>query len=316
MKQHTQLKKNIKINKDQIVEFLKNKNLYSSDNNINNYVTNICSLEETTDKSLCWIGYKNYNLNNIKSSIVLVNENFLEQNNYKSLIFTKNSRLAISLIINEFFIEKKRKKYISSKASIHKSVKIGNKVIINEFVVIGENCIIGNNVSIYSGSIILPNTEIGNNVIINSGSKIGQEGFGYISDNNKKNIQFPHIGKVIIEDNVEIGSNTCIDRGALSNTIIGENTKINNLCHIAHNNVIGKNCLICAKVNISGSTIIRDNVYIGPNTSIIDGITIGSNSIIGMGGIVRSNIKKNSTIVPFESMDKKVYIKYLKKLKS
>ena len=115
MKQHTQLKKNIKINKDQIVEFLKNKNLYSSDNNINNYVTNICSLEETTDKSLCWIGYKNYNLNNIKSSIVLVNENFLEQNNYKSLIFTKNSRLAISLIINEFFIEKKRKKYISSK---------------------------------------------------------------------------------------------------------------------------------------------------------------------------------------------------------
>ena len=132
----------------------------------------------------------------------------------------------------------------------------------------------------------------------------------------KKNVQFPHIGGVILKDNVEIGSNTCIDRGALSNTIIGENTKINNLCHIAHNNIIGKNCLIGANVNISGSSNIQDNVYIGSNTTIIDGVTIGSNSTIGMGGIIRSNIKKNSIIVPFESMEKRLYIRTIKKLKS
>ena len=316
MKKHTQIKKNIKINKDQIIEFLKTKNLYRSDNKKDNYINTICSLEHSIDKSLCWIGYKNYNLDNIKSSIVIVNENFSEQSNSKSLIFTNNARLALLMIVNEFFYEKKRIEYISSKASIDLSVKIGEKAIINDFVVIGENCIISSNVTIYSGSIIQPNTLIGNNVIINSGAKIGQEGFGYISNNEKKNVQFPHIGGVILKDNVEIGSNTCIDRGALSNTIIGENTKINNLCHIAHNNIIGKNCLIGANVNISGSSNIQDNVYIGSNATIIDGVTIGSNSTIGMGGIIRSNIKKNSTIVPFESMEKRLYIRTIKKLKS
>ncbi|MDB9718090.1 UDP-3-O-(3-hydroxymyristoyl)glucosamine N-acyltransferase [Candidatus Pelagibacter sp.] len=316
MKRHTQIKKDININKDQIIEFLKTNNLYKSDNNIDNFITTVCGLEDTMDKSLCWISYKNYNLDNIKSSIVLVNENFLERNKNKSIIVTKDARLAISLIINEFFYERKRIEYISSKATIDKNVKIGDKPIINDFVVIGENCVIGNNVTIYPGVIIEPNTVIYNNVIINSGVKIGQEGFGYINYNHKKNLQFPHIGKVIIKDNVEIGSNTCIDRGALSNTIISENTKINNLCHIAHNNIIGKNCIICSKVNISGSTKIHDNVYIGPNATIIDGVTIGPYSIIGMGGIVRKNVKENSTIVPFESMDKKTYIKTLKKFKS
>jgi len=315
MKLHTQIKENVKVDTIQMINFLKSKGLYISDNGVNNYVSCISGLENSIDQSLCWIGYKNYDLGTLQSSVIIVNENFLEEDYNKSLIKTKDARLAITLIINEFFYDKRRVEFISSTAIIDNTVKIGERAIINEFVVIGENCIIGDNVTIYPGVVILPNTIIGNNVVINSGAKIGQEGFGYIENNDGMYIQFPHMGKVIIGNNVEIGNNVCIDRGALSDTTIGNNTKINNLSHIAHNVIIGENCLIAAMVEISGSVKIDNDVYIGPSATIIDGITIGSNTLIGLGAIVRSNVKEKSTIMPFESMQKRELVKAMKIIK-
>ena len=169
----------------------------------------------------------------------------------------------------------------------------------------------GDNTTIYPNCVIHPNTIIGNNVTLYSGVKIGQSGFGYIKDLDGRHLNFPHIGQVIICNNVEIGANACVDRGSLSNTTIVENTKIDNLCHIAHNVKIGTNCLIAANAIVSGSTVIGDNVYVGPSASIIDGITINDNVVIGIGAIVRKDIQAGFTVVPLGSFEKKSYAKLM-----
>ena len=303
------------ISSKEIVDFLKNKNLYINDNNINNSCDSISGLANNSNSnSLCWIRKSNYDLTLLSSVIVIVTSDFKDISKNKTIVYTKNPQLAITYIINKFFTEKSINS-ISGESSIDKTTILGKNVHIASHVVIGKNCIIGENTSIYSNCVIYPNTIIGSNVIINAGSKIGQEGFGYIKDLDGNNIQFPHIGKVIIQDYVEIGSNTCIDRGALLDTEIGEHTKINNLVHVAHNVKIGKNCLITAQINIGGSVTIGGNVFIGPNSTIIDGISIGNGATIGMGSIVRKKVDSKTTIVPFASFEKREYIKILKNLR-
>ena len=144
---------------------------------------------------------------------------------------------------------------------------------------------------------VISNAKIGKNVIIGAGAVIGGEGFGYMPDENGELIQFPHIGKVIIEDDVEIGANVCIDRGALGDTIIGKGTKIDNLVHIAHNVEIGKNCQIICHVSLGGSVKIGDNSFIGIGASIRNQIKIGKNVMVGMGAVVVKDVPDNTTMV-------------------
>ena len=133
---------------------------------------------------------------------------------------------------------------------------------------------------------------VGNNIKISPGVVLGSEGFGYSVT--KKGIEkFPHFGGVVIGDNVDIGANTCIERGALGDTIIGSGTKIDNLVHIAHNAEIGKNCLIVALSGIGGSCIIGDGVYIGFGATIKNGVRIGRGATVGMGAVVLKNIPDN-----------------------
>jgi len=123
--------------------------------------------------------------------------------------------------------------------------------------------------------------KLGKNITIHENCTIGTEGFGFAQDENGKWFHIPHVGQVIIEDDVEIFSGTNIDRGTVENTIIGHGSKIDHHCHIGHNVNIGKNCIITAMVVIGGSTIIGDNVWIGPNSTIMDHITIGNDVFIG-----------------------------------
>jgi UDP-3-O-[3-hydroxymyristoyl] glucosamine N-acyltransferase len=190
---------------------------------------------------------------------------------------------------------------IGDNVTIGKNTLIGHNTIIESNVVIGNDCSIGSNV-------ILRNTILKNNVNILDGSVIGKKGFGFFP-NKEKNIKYPHIGMVIIEDNCEIGCGSTIDRGSLSNTIIGKNTYIDNQVHIAHNNKIGNNCIIAGQVGFAGSSILGDNVIIGGQAGISGHIKIGSNVQIAGGSGVIKNVPNNSRVMGYPAKDLKTFIK-------
>ena len=180
---------------------------------------------------------------------------------------------------------------IDKSVNIGSNTKIGNNVVIKLNVHIGKNCIIGSNV-------IIENSLLGDNIIIKSGTVIGQSGFGFNFDK-KKRIKFPHIGRVIIENDVQIGSFCTIDRGSLTDTVIGEFTSIDNQVHIAHNVKIGNFCMIAAQSGIAGSTIIGNNVKIGGQTGISGHLSIGNNVKIGGKSGVISDIKENQIVMGY-----------------
>lgn len=209
-----------------------------------------------------------------------------EQN--KVLIHVSNPKRALAKIGNAFFV-KKYEPGIHPSAIISPGAVLGHDVYIGPFsvidkAVIGDGCVIESNVRIYD------NVTIGKSCYIKPGAVIGGEGFGFERDEEGNKFRFPQIGSVIIGHDVEIGANTCIDRGALSDTIIGDYTKINNLCHIAHNNVIGSNVTIAGCVNVSGSNVVEDNVWIAPHACIRGYLHIGEKSLIGMGAIVTKDV--------------------------
>jgi len=183
-------------------------------------------------------------------------------------------------------------------AVVHESVKIGSNTIINPFVVIEQNVIIGDNCTIDSNTVIKENCVIGNNVDIGCSNTIGGTGFGFAQNKETKLYeQFPHFGSVLIGNNVSIGNNTCIDKGSLSDTIISNGVKIDNLVHIAHNVEIQENSLVIAHAMVAGSVNIGENCWIAPSSCIRNGISIGSNSTIGLASTVTKSVKENETVM-------------------
>ena len=203
--------------------------------------------------------------------------------------------------------------------SNHKKVKFGNNVLIGKKVKIGKNSIIGSNCIIESNvqigknciigsNVIIKNSIIGNNVVIQDNCKIGQKGFGFIPLNGK-NLKFPHIGQVNINDEVEIASGCTIDRGSIDKTVIGKNTYLDNQIHIAHNVQIGNNCIIAGQVGFAGSSRIGNNVMIGGQAGISGHLKIGNNIKIGGGSGVIKDIPDNKRIMGYPAKDLKEFIK-------
>ena len=190
---------------------------------------------------------------------------------------------------------------IGSNVQIAKNCSIGHNTIIESNVIIGDNCSIGSNV-------IIRNTIIKNNVNILDGCVIGKKGFGFFP-NNEKNIRYPHIGIVIIEDNSEIGCGATIDRGSLSNTIIGKNTFLDNQVHVAHNNIIGDNCIISGQVGFAGSSTLGNNVMVGGQAGISGHLKIGNNVQIAGGSGVIKDIPDKSKVMGYPARNLKNFIK-------
>ena len=190
---------------------------------------------------------------------------------------------------------------------IGKNVQIGSNCLIGHNTIIESNVVIGNNCSIGS-NVIIRNTLIKNNVSILDGCVIGKKGFGFFPSKSG-NIRYPHIGIVIIEDNCEIGCCSTIDRGSLSNTIIGKNTFLDNQVHIAHNNKIGENCIIAGQVGFAGSSTLGNNVIIGGQAGISGHLKVGSNVQIGGGSGVIKDISENSKVMGYPAKNLKKFIK-------
>lgn len=230
------------------------------------------------------------------SVIICSNELSYEKNDYadKTLILVARPRLAFIQVMQKYFQEKTElgihpTAIIDKDARIHPNAYIGANSYIGKCE-IGENTVIHGNVHIYS------KVRIGRNVTIYDGAVIGKDGFSYERNEKGNWEKFPHIGGVVVEDGVEIGSNTIIDRGTLDNTIIGQGTKINNLCHVGHNVVIGNNCVIIVNSYIGGGSRIGDNSHIAPGAIIRDGIRIGSNVTVGMGAVVTKDVDENCVV--------------------
>ena len=194
---------------------------------------------------------------------------------------------------------------IGKNVSIGKETHVGSNTIIESNVVIGNNCVIGSFVSI-------KNSLMGPYVHIKDGSRIGIKGFGFIPIK-QKNIRTPQIGKVILEEGVEIGSNCTVDRGSLTDTIVGKNTFLDNQVHLAHNVKIGDNCMIAGQVGIAGSTIVGNNVMIGGQAGISGHLNIGNNVKIGGGSGVINDIPNNHQVMGYPAVSLKEFVKQRKK---
>jgi len=191
--------------------------------------------------------------------------------------------------------------FIGNNVKIGSKSVIGSNTVIEHSVQIGKNCLIGSNVNI-------KNSIIENDVVIQDGCKIGMKGFGFIP-NQDKNFRFPHIGRVILKDNVELGANCTIDRGSIGDTIIGKNTFLDNQVHVAHNVKLGKNCMIAGQVGFAGSSTIGDNVSIGGQAGISGHLKIGNNVRIGGGSGVVKNISDNTTVMGYPAVPLKKFLK-------
>jgi len=206
-----------------------------------------------------------------------------------------------------------------NKTSFKKKVKFGKNVLVGKNVKIGRNCsighnsiieknvIIGNNCSIGS-NVIIKNTIVNNNVHILDGCVIGKKGFGFFPDK-KSNYRYPQIGVVIINDNAEIGCGSTIDRGSMSNTIIGKNTYLDNQIHIAHNVKIGDNCIIAGQVGFAGSSTLGNHVMIGGQAGVSGHLKIGNNVQIGGGSGVIKDIPNNSKVMGYPAKSLKNFIR-------
>lgn len=213
----------------------------------------------------------------------------LVENPTKTFVLVKNPRLAFIRVFRRFF-EPARPIGISRSARIGKRCSIARDVFIGENVIIGNCVTIGEHSEIHSGVSIYDNVRIGNRVVVHAGAVIGSDGFGYERNDNGELEKFPHMGSVVIGDSVEIGANTCIDRGALNDTVIGKGTKIDNLVHIAHNVHIGNHCIIVALSMIGGGAKVSDYSWVAPSASIRDGLSVGARSTIGMGAVVTKDV--------------------------
>jgi len=222
----------------------------------------------------------------------------------KPALLVENPRLAMTKILPLFTPETKKMRGIHKTAVIAKSAKIGKRVTIYPFVYIGENCKVGDDSVIYPSATIYDNVEIGARVVIHAGARIGVDGFGFVQDGGK-HVKIPQLGKVVIENDVEIYANVCISRGTLGATVIGAGTKIDNLSHIAHNCKVGKDCAIVSLVGMAGSVTLKDRVYVAGQVGFNGHVTVGENTVIMARAGVTKDIPANAVVSGFPAQDHK-----------
>ena len=302
----------------------------SLENDLNYYDQNIIDikdLQNSKSNEITFFHTKKYNkiANNTKASFCITTKN-LENELPKNCIpiIVDNVLISTSLITAKFYPDSINDDFDNTVDEINKTkfnekVEFGKNVLLGKNVSIGSNCMIGHNTIIEKNVIIGNNCSIGSNTIIRNtiikdnvrildNCVIGKHGFGFFPKNNK-NLRYPHMGIVLIEDDCEIGCGSTIDRGSMSNTIIGRNTYLDNQIHIAHNVRIGENSIIAGQVGIAGSSIIGKNVKIGGQAGISGHLKIGNNVEIAGGSGVIKDIPDNSKVMGYPAKNIREFLR-------
>jgi len=262
-------------------------------------ISDVATLSSAKSEHISFYHNKKYSadLEKTLASAVVIQKKHLFDNAEFTAVISDNPLDDFRRVVEIFHPVIEQKPGISEFAHIDPQAEIGENVLIEPYAVIekstiaircrigassviGDNVEIGENTRIFPRVVIYPNTKIGSNVIIHSGAIIGSDGFGYSRTADGVFRKIPQIGRVIIEDNVEIGANTAIDRGALDDTIIGAGTKIDNLVQIGHNVIIGKNCAITGQVGIAGSCKLGDRVLLGGQSGLAGHLILGDDVVV------------------------------------
>lgn len=276
-------------------------------------VADVSKIEEGKPNTLSFITDAKYikYLKDTKASVVLLSKDIEHTDTAATIIKVDNARgamaqllQAVSEVLNPrrqgieepSYIESGNilpdDVYIGAFAYVGKNVKLGNGVQIYPNCYIGDHCIIGDNTILYAGARVYHHSVLGKDCIIHSGVVIGADGFGFEPDANRVNQKIPQIGNVIIEDDVEVGANTTIDRAMMGSTIVRRNTKIDNLVQIGHNVEIGESCFLCAHVGIAGSTKVGNHCILAGQVGVAGHIEIVDNCVIGAQAGVAGSIRK------------------------
>ena len=290
-------------------------------------INDIRDLVTSTDNDITFLNSKKYKdvANKTKASFCITT-NILKKELPKNCLalVVDNVLVSTAKITSLFYPDSIKDNFDETVISIDETkfkdkVKYGKNVLIGKNVSIGDNCMIGHNTIIEKNVIIgdncnlgsnniIRNTLIKNNVRILDNCTIGKHGFGFFPIKNN-NLRYPHIGVVLIEDNCEIGCGATIDRGSMSNTIIGKNTYLDNQIHIAHNVKVGENSIIAGQVGIAGSSIIGNNVKIGGQAGISGHLKIGNNVEIGGGSGVIRDIPDNTKVMGYPAKNIRKFLR-------
>ncbi len=267
-----------------------------------------------------------------KASILLVNKTFQPTQAIRAtLIRVDDVRSSLAFLLerfNDIVSPNGAPAQVADNASVHPDVQIGVQTAIGAFTVveagasIGESCTIypqvfigrnvriGNNCKVYPGVRIHHNCIIGDNCVLHANAVIGADGFGFAPQEDKSWKKVPHVGNVILENNVEVGANACIDRAALGSTVLREGVKIDNLVHIAHNVEVGKNSVMAAQVGVAGSTKIGENVQLGGQTGIAGHLTIADGTRVQAQSGIASSVKEpNQALFGAPAIDYNDYVR-------
>lgn len=309
----------------QIAEFIGGK--VEGDENAS--VNTFAKIEEGKKGAISFLSNPKYlhYIYDTESSIVLLNEDVqLEKPVKATLIRVKDAYESVAKLLQLYTSMQPKKVGIDSLAFIHPSAKVGKDCYIGPFVaigpdvVIGDGCIIhphatigekasvGNNTEIYSNAVIYHHCKVGNNCVLHAGCVIGADGFGF-APNAEGYDKIPQIGIVTIEDNVEIGANTCVDRSTMGSTVIRKGVKLDNLVQIAHNVEVGENTVMSAQVGVAGSTKIGSWCMFGGQVGLAGHISIGDKVFLGAQSGVPGNIKGDQTLIGTPPMEPKAYFK-------
>ena len=306
--------------------------------NENAVVGKLCKIEEGEKGGLSFLANPKYNhyLYSTKASIVIINEDFEQEGEIKTTVIrVKDAYSCFAKLLEIYNQYRLNKNGISSLAFIDKQAEIAEDVYVGEFAVIskgakigkgskiyphvyiGDDVKIGENVTLFAGVRIYHDTVIGNNCILHSGAVLGADGFGFapLADGTFKKIA--QIGNVVIEDDVEIGANATIDRATMGSTKVMKGTKIDNLCQLGHNVVIGQSTAMAAQTGVAGSTKIGSNCFIGGQVGFSGHIKVGDRCSIGAQAGIISDIKDEARIIGSPAIDAKTYMKsyvYFRKL--
>lgn len=282
-------------------------------------------LEVANESEISFIGNKKYEKfwENSNACAAIVNDDIsIEPGINKAFIKVKNADLAMSQLLELFASaapvfdnDIHETAVIHSSAIIGKGTRIGAgsyigpKVVMEENVTIYPNvtildeCTIGKNTTIWSGTVIRERCHIGSHCILHPNATIGADGFGFRPCPDRGLVKIPQIGNVIIGNGVEIGANSCVDRGKFSSTILGDGCKIDNLVQIGHNSKLGKFCIMAGNSGLAGSVTLGNGVIIGGSASIKDHVTIGDGAIIGAGSGVAADIPAGKTMLGYPAVE-------------